>query len=130
MVRARRALWLFAGLALLPGLATAQDYAKKGFKLAPPTARESTPENKAAGKVLYGKHCSQCHGDAGDGQGPAADRLRPRPRDFRRGIYKIRRTTQGELPTDGDLFRIGHGLRKPQVAWGCARPHGHDTQKP
>ena len=36
----------------------------------------------------------------------AADRLVPRPRDFRRGIYKIRSTIQGELPVDGDLFRI------------------------
>ena len=35
-----------------------------------------------------------------------ADQLDPRPRDFRRGIYKIRRTIQGELPTDDDLFRI------------------------
>jgi DMSO reductase family type II enzyme heme b subunit len=89
----------------------AQDYAAKGFKLTTPTARETSPENLAAGKALYGDHCSQCHGVAGDGQGVVADRLRPRPRDFRRGIYKIRRTTQGELPTDEDLFRIiGNGM--------------------
>ncbi len=40
-----------------------------------------------------------------------ADLLDPRPRDFRRAIYKIRRTPQGELPTDEDLFRIiGNGM--------------------
>ncbi len=77
-----------------------------GFEIIDPSPRETTPENLAAGKVLYGQHCSQCHGDEGDGQGVMADRLVPRPRDFRRGIYKIRRTIQGELPVDGDLFRI------------------------
>ena len=35
-----------------------------------------------------------------------ADRLVPRPRDFRRGVYKIRRTMQGELPIEDDLFQI------------------------
>jgi len=40
-----------------------------------------------------------------------ADLLDPRPRDFRRGIYKIRRTMQGELPIDQDLFEIiGKGM--------------------
>ncbi len=111
MSRARRSLWLLAGLALLPGLASAQDYAAKGFELAATTPRETSPENLAAGKALYGEHCSQCHGDAGDGEGLMADLLRPRPRDFRRGIYKSRRTMQGELPTEGDLFRIiGNGM--------------------
>ena len=93
-------------LALLPVSAQAQDYAAKGFQMAVPTPRETTAENLAAGKALYGEYCSQCHGDEGDGQGVAAERLVPRPRDFRRGIYKIRSTIQGELPVDGDLFRI------------------------
>ena len=32
-----------------------------------------------AGRVLYEKYCSQCHGDTGDGKGAAASRLKPRP---------------------------------------------------
>jgi DMSO reductase family type II enzyme heme b subunit len=91
---------------LFPGAALSQDYAAKGFKMAVPSPRETTPENLAAGETLYSQNCSQCHGEEGDGQGVMADRLVPRPRDFRRGVYKIRRTMQGELPIDDDLFQI------------------------
>jgi DMSO reductase family type II enzyme heme b subunit len=96
---------------LLPSLAPAQDFAAKGFKLAPTSPRQTSADEVAAGKALYQDLCSQCHGNEGDGAGLMADRLRPRPRDFRRGIYKIRRTPQGELPTDEDLFQIvGNGM--------------------
>jgi DMSO reductase family type II enzyme heme b subunit len=103
---ARRALWLLAGSLLLPGLAPAQDFAAKGFRLGPTSPRKATAESLAAGKALYAEHCAQCHGEEGDGEGVMADLLDPRPRDFRRGIYKIRRTPQGALPTDEDLFRV------------------------
>ncbi len=106
MANARQRVLLLIGWLLLPGIAHSQDFAAKGFKVAATTPRESTSENVAAGKELYEDHCSQCHGVEGDGQGEMADLLTPRPRDFRRAIYKIRRTPQGELPTDEDLFRI------------------------
>ncbi|HWT77850.1 MAG TPA: ethylbenzene dehydrogenase-related protein, partial [Candidatus Methylomirabilis sp.] len=32
--------------------------------------------------------------------------LAPRPRDFTRGLYKIRSTASGQRPTDTDLFRV------------------------
>ncbi len=35
-----------------------------------------------AGRRVYTMHCLQCHGQRGDGQGPDADRYRPRPADF------------------------------------------------
>jgi cbb3-type cytochrome c oxidase subunit III len=106
MPRAHPRLLLLAGSLLLPGIAGAQDYDARGFKLVAPTPRGTSEEELAAGKALYAENCSQCHGDEGDGQGVMADLLDPRPRDFRRGIYKIRRTVQGELPTDQDVFRI------------------------
>ncbi len=58
------------------------------------------------GGALYQKMCSQCHGEKGDGQGAAAPRLLPRPRDFTAGKFKIRHTPSGALPTDDDLRRI------------------------
>ncbi len=58
-----------------------------------------------AGKAVYEKKCALCHGGKGDGKGPAADLLDPRPRDFTTGVYKIR-TTAGKAPTDQDLFHV------------------------
>ncbi len=100
MVRARWGVLLVVGSLVLPGLAAAQNFEERGFSLNPTSPRQATAENLAAGRTLYDKNCSQCHGETGDAQGVVADLLDPRPRDFRRGIYKIRRTPQGELPTD------------------------------
>jgi DMSO reductase family type II enzyme heme b subunit len=58
-----------------------------------------------AGKAVYELKCAGCHGVKGDGKGPAAELLLPRPRDFTSGIYKIR-TTVNKTPTDQDIFRI------------------------
>ena len=35
-----------------------------------------------AGKVVYERKCVGCHGDKGDGKGPAGELLSPAPRDF------------------------------------------------
>jgi cytochrome c oxidase cbb3-type subunit 2 len=59
-----------------------------------------------AGRKTYQKYCSQCHGDKGDGQGPAAAHLQPRPRDFTSGKFKLRTTASGALPTDDDIRRV------------------------
>lgn len=69
-----------------------------------------TPDQEA-GKKVYQKRCIHCHGAEGEGNGPAADQLRPRPRNFTYGLYKIRTTATGQLPTDGDLIRtISNGM--------------------
>lgn len=52
---------------------------------------------------LFRKHCSQCHGITGDGNGPAASLLNPYPRDFRMGVYKFKTTQYGAKPTVDDL---------------------------
>jgi DMSO reductase family type II enzyme heme b subunit len=58
-----------------------------------------------AGKAVYQLKCIGCHGEKGDGKGPAAELLVPQPRDFTSGIYKIR-TTAGKAPSDPDLFKV------------------------
>jgi cbb3-type cytochrome c oxidase subunit III len=73
---------------------------------AAPLAAAPTPAQLEAGKRVYEKYCAQCHGDKGDGQGPAAVHLMPRPRDFTSGKFKIRTTPSGALPTDDDLRRV------------------------
>ena len=57
------------------------------------------------GRALYDKHCAECHGAEGKGDGPGAAYLAPRPRDFASGKYKIRSTETGSVPTDDDLIR-------------------------
>lgn len=70
-----------------------------------------TPEAREKGKIIYFKRCSFCHGLTGAGDGPAADFMDPRPRDFTIGTFKFRTTASGELPTDEDLFRtVSRGL--------------------
>jgi DMSO reductase family type II enzyme heme b subunit len=72
---------------------------------------EATPELVEKGQANYFRRCSFCHGLLGDGNGPAADYMDPRPRDFTLGTFKFRTTQSGELPTDEDLFRtISRGL--------------------
>jgi len=65
------------------------------------------------GRTVYDKYCVGCHGEMGDGKGPAAVRLQTQPRDFTRGIYKFRSTDSGSLPLESDLYRtITHGLSR------------------
>ena len=72
--------------------------------LSPARAADGDAEK---GEAIYGKRCLQCHGDEGDGLGPAAERLNPPPRDFTLGIYKIKSSAfDDDLANDADLFRM------------------------
>jgi cytochrome c oxidase cbb3-type subunit I/II len=57
------------------------------------------------GQRVYVANCAACHGEKGDGKGPEAGRLKTKPRDFTRGIYKFRSTPSGSLPLDEDILR-------------------------
>ena len=65
-----------------------------------------TDAQREAGKNLYLKYCAQCHGEKGDGEGYATPHLRPRPRDFTKGKFKVRTTPTGALPTHQDLVNV------------------------
>ena len=72
---------------------------------------KAAPAASESGKSLYLDKCAHCHGIEGTGDGAAADNLLPRPRDFTSGLYKIRSTESGNLPTDQDLFEaISNGM--------------------
>jgi mono/diheme cytochrome c family protein len=57
------------------------------------------------GAAVYRHNCRQCHGVNGDGKGPAAAHLLPRPRDYRPGVFKFTSTTYGAKPLREDLIR-------------------------
>ena len=90
----------FAMLALAALFAAAPALAQEGAK------GPGSDAQRQAGQKLYEKYCSQCHGEKGDGQGPAAKHLRPMPRDFTSGKYKIRTTPNGALPMHDDIVSI------------------------
>ena len=57
------------------------------------------------GAAVYQQRCVACHGVTGDGAGPAAEYMNPRPRDYRRGIFKFTSTPYGAKPRREDLVR-------------------------
>ncbi|NOZ54593.1 MAG: c-type cytochrome [Gammaproteobacteria bacterium] len=66
---------------------------------------------KQMGKALYVQHCQVCHGAQGAGDGPAADYMYPKPRDFTLALFKYKNSPGTELPLDDDLFNtIKNGL--------------------
>jgi DMSO reductase family type II enzyme heme b subunit len=69
-------------------------------------AQAQQADDADAGKAVYEKKCAHCHGDKGDGNGPGAANLDPKPRDFTKGRYKIRTTPSGQPPSNLDLFRV------------------------
>jgi mono/diheme cytochrome c family protein len=66
---------------------------------------------QAGGYAIYRRNCLHCHGVSGAGDGPTAPFLYPRPRDYRRGIFKFTSTPSGAKPHRDDLRRtITYGL--------------------
>jgi len=61
--------------------------------------------NLKHGRNLYMKHCLHCHGVSGDGAGPTAPYLNPRPRDYRNGVFKFTSTISGIKASRADLHR-------------------------
>ena len=65
------------------------------------------------GRRVYRSQCASCHGREGRGGGRAGRYLARRPADLRSGVFKLRSTRRGELPTDLDLYRtitVGMGV--------------------
>jgi mono/diheme cytochrome c family protein len=65
-----------------------------------------TDAQRESGKTLYLKLCAQCHSENGNGEGYASPHLRPRPRNFTTGKFKVRTTPNGALPSHQDLVSI------------------------
>lgn len=63
-----------------------------------------TPELLTKGRAVFQRECKVCHGAQGDGEGPGAFLLHPRPRNLVAGVFRLRSTPNGEFPTDEDLL--------------------------
>jgi mono/diheme cytochrome c family protein len=53
----------------------------------------------AAGKKVYLKHCAECHGDAGKGDGEMGDELEPKPANLADSDWK-------HGSSDGEIFTV------------------------
>lgn len=64
-------------------------------------------------------YCYGCHGEKGDGNGPASYSMRPPPRNFNQGLFKFGGVAAGGLPVDDALDRtIRRGLYgTPMLSW-------------
>jgi mono/diheme cytochrome c family protein len=85
----RRVVLVTLPALLLATLAFAQAPAApaKGDK-APLKAPPETPALIEQGKAAYAIHCLMCHGENGDGKGPAGVALQPPPRNFSTDPFK------------------------------------------
>ena len=82
-------------------IATCQDIpAQYAGKISP--FRSDDRAALAAGKVTYLDKCAICHGTTGQGNGPAAASLNPKPSDM---------AIMQELPVDCQFYRISEGVQ-------------------
>lgn len=67
------------------------------------TRPEDADPRTLPGWNVYVKQCAPCHGEKGDGQGPAARFMDPRPRDFTIRPFRFV-STANDVPSGKDLF--------------------------
>lgn len=81
------------------------------------SGEEFPTQTLRTGRDLFREHCVHCHGLYGDGDGPTAPFLNPRPRDFLNGKFKFKSTPVGKKPTQEDIARVirigAHGTMMP-----------------
>jgi mono/diheme cytochrome c family protein len=71
--------------------------------------RQIAPKTLNQGRVEYEQSCRPCHGEKGDGHGPASYALRPPPRDFTQGLFKFGHVPAPALPPDEELRALVRG---------------------
>jgi mono/diheme cytochrome c family protein len=105
-MRADRVLLGALGLAAIFAGCAPTDF-KEPYKLF--SGKSITAETLNKGKESFSLYCRACHGDKGNGTGPASWSFRPPPRDFTVALFKFAGVSPGSLPHDDDLVRIVRG---------------------
>jgi mono/diheme cytochrome c family protein len=86
-----------------------------------PVGAWTDPQMIARGKAIYVAKCAVCHGERGDGNGPGAANLRPRPAAF------TDRHMMAEMAGNYWLWRVSEGgLAEPFRSRGSAMPAWKD----
>ena len=81
------------------------------------------------GRKLYELYCSNCHCARGEGDGPLAPALDPKPRDFTTGRFYIDANANNQTGEEIDIARV---IREGPAAFGGSRamPAWKDTMAP
>ena len=66
---------------------------------------KKAPDSLEKAKASYSMNCATCHGEKGDGNGPAGAALNPKPRDFTKGEFKQGGTPQKVYDTITNGFK-------------------------
>lgn len=74
-----------------------------------PSAGKGSATN---GAPIYKKNCAGCHGNTGEGNGPAATSLKPKPSNFVAADYKDSKGKNPREYTDAELLDIINNGRK------------------
>lgn len=112
-----------AALALTATL-SAQHHAKthrhpEAAKMKNPTA--ASPASIASGRKLYDRHCSECHGNTGKGDGMAGEGLDEKPSNLTDADWE-------HGTTDGEMFlviRDGAGPKSEMKGFGKKMTESH-----
>lgn len=87
-------------------------------------APTSTPALLEKGKTSFTTNCATCHGDKGDGNGPAGQYMTPKPRDYSKDKFKkgdkveqIFATVTSGLP---GTSMVGFGHLSEEERWALA----------
>lgn len=75
----KTAIFVISAMILLSSSAL---FAHEGHKAEHKHPYPTAPFDLNRGKTLYKQYCASCHGVSGDGQGPAANSLNPKPTNF------------------------------------------------
>lgn len=78
----------------------------------PPQTTASTKGNLTNGATVYKKNCAGCHGNTGEGNGPAASSLKPKPANFVATSYKDSKGKNPRDYTDAEILDIINNGRK------------------
>ncbi len=78
----------------------------------PPQTTASTKGNLTNGATVYKKNCAGCHGNTGEGNGPAASSLKPKPANFVSTAYKDSKGKNPRDYTDAEALDIINNGRK------------------
>jgi mono/diheme cytochrome c family protein len=96
-----------------PGIEVPEEYAQKQA----PEYIWTSPETLAKGKKIYTTYCLSCHGEKGDGRGPVAQALNPKPSDF------SDKKMVSKMPANYWFWRVSEGGRvEPFRSKGSAMP--------